>query len=178
MSDLNAKSLFEGKSVVLFTIPGPFTPTCHNKHVPDYLKMDLKNDTSINVDEVICLSWTDGFIMQAWAEHFEEKIDNDAGKKIRFIADHLGEFTKSLGLNVYLADLGGEKVSRSSIPGRSTTTRAVWWWTFRRMFIYNGVVEKIFQPEGKNWEPTGAQAMKSYILSRENGGGGSSFHQG
>jgi len=88
------------RKVVVFGVPGAFTPTCSNKHVPSYQQQFeelLKN----KVDEVICLSVNDVFVMKAWRESVGEK-------KIRYLADPAANFVKSLGLDVDLsgANLG------------------------------------------------------------------------
>jgi peroxiredoxin len=85
----------KGKKIVIFAIPGAFTPTCSAKHVPGYLaNMDqLKGK---KVDEVWCVATNDGFVMAAWGK------DQKAIGKIRFLGDGSGMWTKALGLELDL----------------------------------------------------------------------------
>src|SRR5271156_4908712 len=89
----------KGKRVVVFGLPGAYTPTCSAKHVPGYLAAydQLKNK---KVDEIWCVSVNDGFVMAAWGR------DQKALAKIRFLGDGSGEFTKKLGLDVDLGKHG------------------------------------------------------------------------
>ncbi len=88
--------LVRGKRVVIFGLPGAFTPTCSARHVPGYLRHcdALK---AAGVDEIWCVSVNDPFVMGAWGR------DQGAGGKVRMIADGAGEFTKKLGLEVDLS---------------------------------------------------------------------------
>lgn len=89
--DVDPAALFAGKRVVLFSLPGAFTPTCSAKHLPGYLARhdDLKKK---GVDLIACLSVNDAFVMQAWAEA------NEVGDKIVMLADGSAAFTKALGI--------------------------------------------------------------------------------
>jgi peroxiredoxin len=91
--DLTTDELFKGKKVVLFAVPGAFTPTCSMKHLPGFIgKYDeLKKK---GVDTVACLSVNDHFVMGAWAK------DQGAGDKIAMIADGNGDFTRAVGLEL------------------------------------------------------------------------------
>jgi peroxiredoxin len=93
MSDVTTDELFAGKKVVLFAVPGAFTPTCSEQHLPGYVQHadDLK---AKGVDEIICLSVNDAFVMKAWGE------DRGVGDKVRMIADGNGDLTKALGLEM------------------------------------------------------------------------------
>lgn len=85
--------LFSGKKVVLFAVPGAFTPTCSARHLPGYV--DHAADFSKKgVDSVVCLSVNDAFVMGAWG-----KAQNAEGK-VHMLADGNGDFTKSLGLEL------------------------------------------------------------------------------
>lgn len=86
----------EGKRIVIFGLPGAYTPTCSGKHVPGYLQ-SLGELRSKGVDEVWCVSVNDGYVMAAWCR------DQGALGKIRFLGDGAAEFTKKLGLD---QDLG------------------------------------------------------------------------
>ncbi len=96
MNEVTTKDLFSGKKVVLFAVPGAFTPTCHLNHLPGYLE---NRDTILakGVDEIAVLSVNDGFVMDAWA-----KASNGAGK-IRFVADWNAAFTKAIGMDMDLS---------------------------------------------------------------------------
>ena len=99
MSDVTTDELFGGKKVVLFAVPGAFTPTCSNQHLPGY----IENADAIKakgVDEIICLSVNDAFVMGAWGE------DRGAGDKVRMIADGNGDLTKALGLEMDGSGIG------------------------------------------------------------------------
>ncbi len=101
---INAVDLFAGKKVVLFALPGAFTPTCSAAHLPGYVVLadELK---AKGVDMIACLSVNDAFVMQAWgaaqnAEH------------ITMIADGGGALTKALGLVLETGDFGGTRSQR------------------------------------------------------------------
>jgi peroxiredoxin len=91
--------LFGGKQVVLFAVPGAFTPTCSAKHVPGFLE---KADEILakGVDQIVCLSVNDAFVMGAWGK------DQGVGDKILMAADGTGAFTKALDLELDLTGLG------------------------------------------------------------------------
>jgi glutaredoxin/glutathione-dependent peroxiredoxin len=90
---VSTDDLFKGKKVVLFALPGAFTPTCSAKHLPGFVNnhQDLKKK---GVDTVACLSVNDAFVMDAWGrdQHVEDKV--------MMLADGNGEFTKAVGLTM------------------------------------------------------------------------------
>jgi glutaredoxin/glutathione-dependent peroxiredoxin len=88
-----------GKRVVVFGLPGAYTPTCSSKHVPGYLA-ELDQLREKGVDEVWCVSVNDGFVMAAWAR------DQNALGKIRFLGDGAAELTQKLGLAQELGGMG------------------------------------------------------------------------
>src|SRR5580700_11927764 len=99
----------KGKRIVLFGLPGAYTPTCSAKHVPGYVQhlADLK---ARKVDEVWCVSLNDGFVMAAWGR------DEKAIGKVRMLGDGNGELTKKLGLEVDLSKAGlGVRMQRFSM---------------------------------------------------------------
>jgi peroxiredoxin len=99
----------KGKRVVVFGLPGAFTPTCSAQHVPGYLKHldDLK---SKKVDEVWCVSVNDGYVMAAWGR------DQKAIGKVRMLGDGSADFAKKLGLEVDLTKHGmGVRMQRFSM---------------------------------------------------------------
>jgi peroxiredoxin len=95
-SDVNPAELFAGKNVILFSLPGAFTPTCSQKHLPGYVK-ELAQLKAKGVDIVACLSVNDAWTMKAWAEQY------DALGKIVMLADGNGDFSKALGIDVDLS---------------------------------------------------------------------------
>ena len=91
--------IFKGKKVVLFAVPGAFTPTCNNNHLPGF----LKNADAIKakgVDAIAVTGVNDVFVMEAW------KKSTGAGGKIEFLADGNGDFAKALGLTLDASGLG------------------------------------------------------------------------
>ncbi len=98
-NNFSVSDLAKGKRVVIFGLPGAFTPTCSAKHVPSYLagydKLRAKK-----VDEVWCVSVNDAFVMGAWGK------DQKAGGKVRMMADGSAVFTKALGLDMDLTPRG------------------------------------------------------------------------
>lgn len=99
-----AEAFGTGK-VLIFAVPGAFTPGCSNTHLPGYLN-DFDAIKAKGVDQVACVSVNDAFVMNAWGEA------HGAAGKIRMLADPLAEFTKSLGLDVDAAALGGTRSKR------------------------------------------------------------------
>jgi peroxiredoxin len=97
----------KGKKIVIFALPGAFTPTCSAKHVPGYVEL-LPQLKAKGVDEVWCLSVNDGFVMAAWGR------DQKATGKIRMMGDGSGELTKKLGLDVDIPGMG-LRIKRSSL---------------------------------------------------------------
>ncbi|XP_057447167.1 peroxiredoxin-2B-like [Lotus japonicus] len=92
-------SLAAGKKVIIFGVPGAFTPTCSLKHVPGFIERaeELK---SKGVDELICISVNDPFVMSSWAKTFPEN------KHVKFLADGSAKYTHDLGLELDLNDKG------------------------------------------------------------------------
>jgi peroxiredoxin (alkyl hydroperoxide reductase subunit C) len=96
---MNTDEIFGGKKVVLFALPGAFTPTCSAKHVPGF----VRNADAIKakgVDTIACLSVNDAFVMGAWG------TDQGVGDKVLMLADGSGEFTKAVGLELDLTARG------------------------------------------------------------------------
>ena len=99
----------KGKRIVIFGLPGAYTPTCSAKHVPGYLK-HLDALKAKKVDEVWCLSVNDGYVMAAWGK--EQGVIG----KIRMLGDGAGELTKKLGLDLDLTASGmGLRMKRFSM---------------------------------------------------------------
>jgi glutaredoxin/glutathione-dependent peroxiredoxin len=91
--------LTKGKTIVLFAVPGAFTPTCSMKHLPGFVEKapDIRGK---GVDEIVCLSVNDAFVMGAWGK------DQGAAGKVRMVADGNGELTKALGLEMDASGFG------------------------------------------------------------------------
>jgi glutaredoxin-like protein len=139
--DVSSQSIFENRTVVVFALPGAFTPTCSSTHVPRYNQLApiLKQH---GVDEVICISVNDAFVMNEW------KAQQDA-ENVTFMPDGNGEFTEKMGLLVDKDDLGFGKRS----------------WRYS-MLVKNGIIEKMFiEPDvpGDPFEVSDADTMLGYI---------------
>jgi glutaredoxin/glutathione-dependent peroxiredoxin len=105
----NIGDLAKGKKVVIFGLPGAFTPTCSAKHVPSYVQ-NIDKLKAKGVDEVWCVAVNDAFVMGAWGR--EQKADN----KVRMMADGSAVFTKALGLELDLTARGmGVRSNRYSM---------------------------------------------------------------
>ena len=105
----NVADLVKGKKIVVFGLPGAFTPTCSAKHVPGYVAhySQLK---AKGVDEIWCVSVNDAFVMGAWAK------DQKTGGKVRMLGDGSGTWTKALGLELDLVANGmGVRMQRFSM---------------------------------------------------------------
>jgi glutaredoxin/glutathione-dependent peroxiredoxin len=91
--DVKADELFAGRKVVLFAVPGAFTPTCSGQHLPGYLTHadELRKK---GVDTIACLSVNDAFVMGAWAK------DKSVGDAVVMLADGNGDFTRAVGLEL------------------------------------------------------------------------------
>lgn len=94
-ADVDPAALFAGKKVVMFSLPGAYTPTCTQKHLPGYVK-ELPQLKAKGVDIVACLSVNDIWVMKAWAEQ------HDALGKIVMLADGSAAFSRALGIDVDL----------------------------------------------------------------------------
>lgn len=101
---INAVDLFAGKKVVLFALPGAFTPTCSAAHLPGYV-VQADALKAKGVDMIACLSVNDAFVMQAWGE--AQNAEN-----LTMIADGGGALTKALGLVLETGDFGGTRSQR------------------------------------------------------------------
>lgn len=108
-SDISTNELFKGKRVVLFSVPGAFTPTCSQKHLPGYVQ---KADqlTAKGVDTVACLAVNDVFVMDAWGK------SQNADDKVLMLADGNGDYSRALGLGLDATKFGmGQRGQRFSI---------------------------------------------------------------
>lgn len=139
--DVTTDDLFAGKTVAVFSLPGAFTPTCSSTHLPGYNEL-AKVFKENGVDDIICISVNDPFVMDEWAK-------SQNAKNIITIPDGNGEFTEGMGMLVDKADLGFGKRS----------------WRYS-MLVKDGVIEKMFiEPEkpGDPFEVSDAETMLRYI---------------
>lgn len=143
--DRTTEEIFGGKKIVLFSLPGAFTPTCSSTHLPGY---EAKYDEfkSLGIDEVICLSVNDAFVMFKWAK--------DLGtKKVFMLPDGNAEFTRKMGMLVEKNNLGfGDRSWRYS------------------MYVDNGVIKQMFVEPGFSdncpddpFEVSDADTMLKYL---------------
>lgn len=105
---VNVCDLTAGKTVVLFAVPGAFTPGCSKTHLPGYVQNADKMKTE-GVDEIVCVSINDPYVMAAWGAQHKTK------GKIRMLADPSGAFIKALDLGINLPPLGGYRAKRFSM---------------------------------------------------------------
>ena len=106
--DLDMGELCSGKKVVLFAVPGAFTPTCSAAHLPGYVVNSDKIKAQ-GVDAIVCLSLNDAFVMNAWSQ-------GQNAEGIIMAADGNGEFTKAMGLEMDVSGFGlGTRSSRYSL---------------------------------------------------------------
>lgn len=98
-ANVTTDQLFRGRKVVLFSVPGAFTPTCHAKHLPGYVELYDKLKAK-GADTVACLAVNDVFVMDAWGKA------SGVGEKILMLADGNAEFTKALGLELDATGFG------------------------------------------------------------------------
>ena len=105
MKDVQTDEFFKGKKVVLFALPGAFTPTCSAKHLPGFVEKAAEIKSK-GVDTIACLSVNDAFVMNAWGK--EQKADG----KVQMLADGNGDFTRAVGLEMDGTGYGMGKRSR------------------------------------------------------------------
>ena len=97
--NLSTDEIFAGKKVVLFALPGAYTPTCSAKHVPGFVQ-HADAIRARGVDTIACLSVNDAFVMGAWGK------DRGVGDKVLMLADGSGEFTSAVGMELDLTSRG------------------------------------------------------------------------
>jgi thioredoxin-dependent peroxiredoxin len=157
--------LFAGKRVVLFALPGAFTPTCSTTHLPGYEaaynEITATTTTDLGIDEVYCLSVNDAFVMRQWGLHLGLSEDRTIGSpfgfhKVKLIPDGAAAFTRGMGMvTIWSTERGfGERSWRYS------------------MVVSNGVIEKMFVEEPKiqnsgpdPFEVSDAATMLAYLRS-------------
>ena len=97
--EVSTDEIFKGKKVVLFAVPGAFTPTCSAKHLPGFVQ-NAAALTAKGVDHIVCVAVNDAFVLGAWAK------DQAVEDKIIMLADGSGTFTRALGLELDLVARG------------------------------------------------------------------------
>eukprot|EP01068_Selenidium_serpulae_P008979 Selendium_serpulae@DN5122_c1_g1_i5.p2 len=95
---VKSEDIFKGKRIVVFALPGAFTPTCSSTHLPGY-EADYKKIKEKGVDEIYCLSVNDSFVMNAWAK--DQMIEH-----VKLLPDGNGDFSKGMGMLVSKKNLG------------------------------------------------------------------------
>jgi len=139
--DVTTDDIFKGKSVVVFSLPGAFTPTCSSSHVPRYNQL-VPQFKARGIDEVICVSVNDAFVMNEWKR--SQKAD-----RVTFLPDGNGDFSEGMGLLVGKENLGFGRRS----------------WRYS-MLVRDGVIEKMFiEPEepGDPFHVSDADTMLKYL---------------
>jgi len=138
-NEFSVGDLTRGRKVVLFGLPGAFTPTCSAKHVPSYVA-NIDALHAKGVDEVICMSVNDAFVMGAWAR------DQHANGKVRMMGDGSATYTKALGLELDLVARGlGVRCQRFS------------------MLVDDGMVKSLNIEAPGKYEVSGAETMLSQL---------------
>ncbi|MFS2035146.1 glutathione peroxidase [Polaromonas sp. CT11-55] len=139
--DVSSAQLFAGKNVVVFSLPGAYTPTCSSTHLPRFNAL-AKTFKAHGIDDVVCFSVNDAFVMNEWGKAQE------AGN-ITLIPDGNGDFSRGMGMLVDKSDLGFGKRS----------------WRYS-MLVRDGLIEKMFiEPEkdGDPFEVSDADTMLKYV---------------
>ena len=112
---------FAGKRVLLFAVPGAFTPTCSAKHLPGYVEHAAALRAK-GIERIACLSVNDAFVLAAWGEKYEA-----AGAGIDLLADGSGRFTKAVGLELDLSDAGfGLRSQRYALLAEDKIVKGLW----------------------------------------------------
>jgi glutathione-dependent peroxiredoxin len=143
--DISSEQIFKGRNVVVFALPGAYTPTCSSTHLPRYNEL-APVLSKHGIDEIVCLSVNDAFVMSEWQK------DQNA-PNVTFIPDGNGEFTHKMGMLVDKSSLGFGKRS----------------WRYS-MLVRDGVIEKMFiepEKEGDPFEVSDADTMLAYLAPRE-----------
>ncbi len=139
--NVTTDELFANKTVIVFSLPGAFTPTCSSTHLPRYNEL-APVFAEKGVDRILCVSVNDTFVMNAWK-------DDQEAENITFIPDGNGEFTKGMGMLTSKSDIGfGDRSWRYS------------------MLVKNGVVEKMFIEPNEPGDPfkvSDADTMLGYL---------------
>ena len=139
--DKTSDDIFKGKSVIVFSLPGAFTPTCSSSHVPRFNQL-VPQFNAQGIDDVVCISVNDAFVMNEWQR-------SQKAQRLTFLPDGNGEFSDKMGLLVGKEDLGFGRRS----------------WRYS-MLVRDGVIEKMFiEPEepGDPYGVSDADTMLTYL---------------
>ena len=135
MKDITTAEIFGGKKVVLFAVPGAFTPTCSNKHLPGFIEKAAELKAK-GVDTIACVSVNDAFVMGAWSK------DRGADDKVLMLADGNADLAKALGLDFDGSGIGfGVRSQRYALVAD------------------DGVVSQLFVEAPMKFEVSGAEAV-------------------
>lgn len=140
-AEVSSSEIFTGRNVIVFSLPGAFTPTCSSSHVPRYDELAPTFQAN-GIDEIVCVSVNDAFVMDAWRK--DQRVQN-----IRFLPDGNAEFTAAMGMLADKRNLG--------FGGRS--------WRYS-MLVRDGIIEKMFiepEVEGDPFEVSDADTMLAYL---------------
>ncbi|SHO54732.1 peroxiredoxin [Vibrio quintilis] len=137
MQNHQVSELFAGKKVVLFAVPGAFTPTCSEAHLPGYVVL-ADQIKAKGVDLIACVAVNDAFVMKAWGE-------TQNASELMMLADGDGSFTKALGLEMDTATFGGIRSQRYA------------------MIVEDGVVTTLNVEEGKLFEASKAETILALL---------------
>ncbi|ACB52474.1 peroxiredoxin [Crocosphaera subtropica ATCC 51142] len=150
--DLTSEEIFKGKKVIVFSLPGAFTPTCSSNHLPRYEEL-YDEFKALGVDEVICISVNDAFTMFQWGKQQE-------AKNVFLLPDGNGEFTRKMGMLVDKSNLGFGMRS----------------WRYS-MLVNDCKIEKMFVEPGYEdncptdpFEVSDADTMLAYLKGTESSG--------
>jgi peroxiredoxin len=146
--DVSSDDIFKGKNVVVFSLPGAFTPTCSTSHLPRYEEL-YDEFKAQGVDAIVCISVNDAFVMFQWGK-------SQNAKNVFLLPDGNGEFTRKMGMLVDKRNLGfGQRSWRYS------------------MLVENGEIKKLFAEAGFGddcptdpFEVSDADTMLKYLKSR------------
>ena len=143
-ADVSTADLFNGKKVVVFSLPGAYTPTCSSTHLPRF--NELAGTFKANgIDDVVCISVNDAFVMNEWGKVQE-------AENLTLIPDGNGKFSEGMGLLVDKSDIGFGKRS----------------WRYS-MLVNDGKIEKMFiepEKEGDPFEVSDADTMLKYVAPK------------
>lgn len=143
--DMTSQDIFGGKKLVVFGLPGAFTPTCSSTHAPGY-EAHYDEFKALGIDEIYCLSVNDAFVMKKWAD--------DLGvSKVKMLPDGNADFTRGVGMLVKKENLGfGDRSWRYS------------------MLVEDGVITQVFAEDGYSdncetdpFEVSDAETMLAYL---------------
>jgi glutaredoxin-like protein len=139
--ETSTAEIFNGRNVIVFSLPGAFTPTCSSMHLPRYEELAPVFE-KLGIDEIVCVSVNDPFVMEEWGR-------NESADKVRLLPDGNGAFTRGMGMLVDKSDL--------NFGARS--------WRYS-MLVRDGVIEKLFSEPDKPGDPfevSDADTMLRYL---------------